>query len=454
MPPEDSKRAGQAAASNNRPGPSSAGTTLASALLGFFLALSLIKFGNPVVLDKMVEVPGDVAGLIFQPWPARWGHALFVLVAVLVAWLCRSWWSVPKGIAWMPLVWLVWQGIAGAATIDPIMTKAMLVHFTVAVACYYLGYCCLRDSRSRVALTLPLLLGFGYALWVGMDQHFGGLAASRRQFYETTPNWQQFPAEFIKKVNSDRIFSTLVYPNALAGAVLLFLPVLGAFVWELLRERKRLFGLVGLGGLIYGGAACMIWSGSKGGWLIALLVLGIIALRQPLRAWMKWTLVGVVFAGGLGFFGWRYQGYFSKGATSVGARFDYWEAAGKNVAQRPWLGSGPGTYAQVYARVKRPESEMARLTHNDYLQQASDSGIPGSIFYLMIFPLGLVLLWRGCWNSDLHFWHWIALLGWSVQSLMEFGLYIPALAWTAFVWLGWLVREWQGAERRDPVSSH
>jgi hypothetical protein len=33
----------------------------------------------------------------------------------------------------------------------------------------------------------------------------------------------------------------------------------------------------------------------------------------------------------------------------------------------------------------------------------------------------------------------IGLLGWFMQGLGEFSLYIPALAWTAFALLGWLV---------------
>jgi hypothetical protein len=30
------------------------------------------------------------------------------------------------------------------------------------------------------------------------------------------------------------------------------------------------------------------------------------------------------------------------------------------------------------------------------------------------------------------------LLGWSGQGLVEFGLYVPALAWPAFTLFGWL----------------
>ena len=34
---------------------------------------------------------------------------------------------------------------------------------------------------------------------------------------------------------------------------------------------------------------------------------------------------------------------------------------------------------------------------------------------------------------------WLGVLGWSLQGLFDFGLYIPALAWPAFTLLGWLL---------------
>ena len=57
----------------------------------------------------------------------------------------------------------------------------------------------------------------------------------------------------------------------LAGAVLLLLPGALVAVWELARclqnvTRGVLVGLVG-----YMGVACLYWSGSKAGWLIALM---------------------------------------------------------------------------------------------------------------------------------------------------------------------------------------
>jgi hypothetical protein len=35
---------------------------------------------------------------------------------------------------------------------------------------------------------------------------------------------------------------------------------------------------------------------------------------------------------------------------------------------------------------------------------------------------------------------WLGTLGWALQSFVEFGLYLPALAWPAFAFLGCLLR--------------
>jgi O-antigen ligase len=178
-----------------------------------------------------------------------------------------------------------------------------------------------------------------------------------------------------------------------------------------------------------------------------MLFLGLISvLRLPFRRQFKIALIaGVLLVGLAGFF-WKYSVFFQKGATSVSARFDYWRAALQTVQEKPILGTGPGTFAIAYAKVKRPESEMSRLVHNDYLEQASDSGMAGLVFYAL-FIFG-ALAWsfpRARSNPTagpedwLGFAVWLGVLGWSLQSCVEFGLYIPALAWPAFAFLGWLL---------------
>jgi len=265
-------------------------------------------------------------------------------------------------------------------------------------------------------------------------------------------------------MSSERIFSTLFYPNTLAGALLLLLPAALAALWQLralltAAARWFLIGLVGTAGL-----ACLYWSGSKGGWLMMLL-LGLVALlRLPFSRGLKVVLVtGILLAGLAGFF-WRHSAFFQKGATSVSARFDYWDAATQTAKAKPLFGTGPGTFAIAYAKIKRPESEMARLAHNDYLEQASDSGLVGLLTYglfiagalLWSFPRAGKTLTADDSDEWLTFAVWLGALGWSLQSFVEFGLYIPALAWPAFTFLGWLLGKQRpaAAGSSPPSASH
>ncbi len=144
---------------------------------------------------------------------------------------------------------------------------------------------------------------------------------------------------------------------------------------------------------------------------------------------------------GLAGFFWKHSGFFKKGATSVVARFDYWQAAWRTTGTNPLFGTGPGTFSMPYKKIKRPEAEMARLTHNDYLEQASDSGVVGGVAYTL-FIIGAVV-WSFRKGGVFDDWQatavWLGVLGWALQGVIEFGLYIPALAWPAFTFLGWLL---------------
>ena len=148
-----------------------------------------------------------------------------------------------------------------------------------------------------------------------------------------------------------------------------------------------------------------------------------------------------VLLAGLGIFTIRFHNYFAAGATSVGARFDYWRAALQTAAAHPIFGTGPGTFQRPYAQIKSPEAEMARLTHNDYLEQFSDSGMLGGLAYTSWIFLALVVggnfFWR---NADvLSFAMLAGLIAWFMQGFGEFSLFIPALSWTAFTLLGCLI---------------
>jgi len=199
----------------------------------------------------------------------------------------------------------------------------------------------------------------------------------------------------------------------------------------------------------YATLACLVWSGSKAGWLIALAMSLVCILHTQLAT--KWKAVVVclfLVAGLVGFYA-RNAGYFAKGATSVSARFDYWRAGWNTALAHPWSGAGPGTFAVTYRRQKPPEAEMAQLAHNDYLEQASDSGVLGALSYATFVVGSLVVLHRRSKPDTLSLAVWLGLLGWALQSFVEFGLYIPAIGWTAFWMLGWLWRTCPPTVKRE-----
>ena len=418
---------------------------LFAAWFGAFLGLTLLKFVNPPVFEKSVDWPANGYEWLINPWPVATAYGMLALTAVLGIFTMRREVAGPRWLITLPLVWLGWQFLAAGNTVDPGLTRSTLKHFSACTLCFYLGMFALGRRRNPTGFLLPICGAFFIVIAVGVQQHFGGLETSRKYFFTYVyPEMKVVAPELLKKIRSDRIFSTQFYPNALAGVVLLLLPATLATVWRCKRwlttaARAFLIGVVGLAAL-----ACLYWSGSKGGWLLMLVTGMVLLMRLPFAKRLKWALVGVVLVAGLAGFALKYAGFFQRGAKSVGARFDYWVAAARTTAAHPVFGTGPGTFGVAYQAIKRPESEMSRLAHNDYLQQASDSGVVGFAAYLVFIVGSLIYSWPrpedgGKAKCDLRFSIWLGLLGWTLQSWFEFGLYIPALAWCGFAWLGWLL---------------
>lgn len=406
--------------------------------VGLFLAFTLFKVGNPVILDHRFTPPQDAHQWLIFVFPSRWAMAVLVPLAVIgLALFGRFRPSAPRWMVWLPLVWFGWQCLSALQTVDRQLTAQTLPHLGACALCFYLGLLVLGQMPRPQWFLWGLAVGLGLLLVAGLQQHFGGLEETRQWIY-TKVGVENLTPEMKKKLASNRIFSQLVYPNAFAGAILLLLPLSLVWVWQM-GERLAIATQWLLTLLLAGtGLGCLYWTGSKGGWLVALAMAlaALFHLHWSRRA--KFSVAVAVVVLGLAGFAWKYQGYFAKGATSLGARFDYWDAAWKTAVDKPWFGSGPGTFQIVHAQLKRPESEMARLAHNDYLEQASDSGWVGFLAYLALWAGSLTFLYRKSVGNKLAFAVWLGLAGWAVQETAEFGLYIPALAWPAFLLLGWL----------------
>jgi len=346
--------------------------------------------------------------------------------------------------------------------VDARLTELVLWHFVGCVGCYFVGAMVLAREQVLPWLLIGLLAAFTWCLIRAVNQKLIEFPRERIDLVLGQQHgWTNFTTESVMQMKASRVIintngvdmvnpailakyekgrvsGTLVYPNALAGLILLLLPAsLVLAVTQTNRLRPWIRGLVVVL-TVFLGVGGMFWTGSKLGWLVG-LGLGVVWLMRfnwPRR--LKITLVVFVVVVGVGLFAWRFQHYFSAGAKSVGARFDYWRAAAQVFVHSPVFGSGPGTFQRPYAEIKSPESEMARLVHNDYLEQFSDSGLVGGMAYLAWVILALSMAGRTAWRSGSPLRQAIMLgvLGWFGQGVGEFSLYVPALAWTAFVLLG------------------
>lgn len=419
-----------------------------SFLVGLLLGVSYLKWGNPVILDSLVVAPTTPLEWLIMAWPVAWGYACLAgVVAVVVYSMARQdrgpWRDAMVGgwprqaLLMLPLAWFGWQCVASLGSVDPALSRAVLPQFACCIACFYAGWLGLRGAPNVRAFWIPVLLGFALTLLNGFEQHYGGLERTR-EMIRSQPGWERLPPELLRRFESNRVFSTLFYANTLAGLVLLVLPAAARHLWTIGARWPQVIRASAVGSLAYAGLACLYWSGSKAGWLVAGAMLVVLCWRILPKGKLRWSVMGTVIALGLTVFSLRFAAYFDKGATSAVARFDCWHAALQIARTYPVTGSGPGTFGVLYKTLKKPSAEMAKLVHNDYLEQVSDSGWVGGVLFLGLMGLSICRAQQRPDPTTPGFLLWLGVVGWALHSFVEFGLYIPAISWTAFVFLGLL----------------
>jgi O-antigen ligase len=258
----------------------------------------------------------------------------------------------------------------------------------------------------------------------------------------------------------NRLRGTFV--NANHAALYLSLAVTTAFAglwWSIRRARwersieSRILLFAGpslLFLLLFVGLA---FTGSRGGLVAVVLALLLQALlmaapqKQFTTGLAALAGIGVLGIGGVVWFGFE-QGFGRLLATSGyeiawGQRLLAWRAAWQLFTGAPWTGCGLGTFRQAFPAVQPADLEGTwSHAHNDPLEILVTTGLVG--FLLLAAALALVTrqLWHRLNDGRRSEDHALALAGAGalaaalLHSLVDFGLTIPANAFTLAILLG------------------
>ncbi|MCG3147473.1 MAG: hypothetical protein PCFJNLEI_00913 [Verrucomicrobiae bacterium] len=415
--------------------------------------LAPLKFGTPVVLTAALVPPGSFFDWVFFSWPNS--------VAVLATFAALVWVVVDSGrlaarvdlLFVLPVVWLVTQVVATPGSICPQTSGDTLLYFALCVLVFYAAAWYVRDGAAASWIFGAFGLATFLILVFSLEQYFGGLEQTRQYAAVYGANLSD---DLRLRLTSNRVFGTLVYPNALAGfLVVAFAPVL-AWIWVRARGWEPKVKWVALG--LFGGLMIFVLAltGSRGGFIsfAAMVMAGLFCLvpKGSRRTW--WVVVALVAIAAVFVVAQR-AGVIKLGTESVSARGDYWRGAIAIARDHPWLGTGPGTFGSIYPKYKTSLTEEAQMVHNNFLQMWSDSGVAGFVVFALLWLVALrdsFELARQRYGDAAGIAICAALAGWTVHSLMDFDLYVPGVALPAFVLLG-VLQGLKEVPQIEPVTS-
>ncbi len=138
------------------------------------------------------------------------------------------------------------------------------------------------------------------------------------------------------------------------------------------------------------------------------------------------------------------------------ARWAIYEGAMNAIARFAPLGSGPGTFTEVYPAFQTAGmSGYVNHAHNDYLEWLFEGGVP-ALLVLGLLTVAYLMRWRAVWHAgDWRTFRFIqvgaglGLLMAALHSVVDFGLHIPANA-IYFALLAGLFFHRGEAERKVP----
>src|ERR1051326_2862942 len=311
--------------------------------------LAPLKFGAPTMIQAGLTPPNNNREWVFFIWANEFA---IILIFVGFIWLVLDRERMLARVDLLfvlPLLFLLAQVLAVPGTICRQTTLDTLMLFEACVLLFYVGAWYVRDGAATMQVSGGLALAVLFVCLLAMQQHFGGLQETR-EFAAKYVDATKAPKDLLLRMTSNRVFGPFVYPNALAGfLVLAFAPTL-AWIWVRARNwEARVKWLA----LVFAGAEmlfCLLLTGSRGGvvafGVMAFTVLWCLVPQDGRRVTRAIAVLVLVLAAvvALG----RHGGFLHFGTKSLEARTDYWRGAIRIIHDPPWVGPGPAPLGSFF----------------------------------------------------------------------------------------------------------
>ena len=349
----------------------------------------------------------------------------------------------------------------GAATgfsvlsVAPHNTRAQLIVLVCCVIAYFFAGRLGEERGSRRRLVAWLLVLGTFEAAYGLVQYLSG--------------WQRIFV-YAKKYNLEEATGTYINRNHFAGFLEMVIPLgLALVLYEHSRSLSLRQGRSAMGGVkavIAGESlprlglrlfslivmiAGLLFSRSRMGIVAGacslVLMAAVWGLQRRAGLWiaglvMACVAILVLWIGAGSAFG-RFGSIGNEFGSAEESRLSIWRGTGRLIGGHPLLGSGLGTFPVAFTAVQSTFlGKFVNHAHNDYLEIASDVGIPaaillfGSIVLLLRRVAKTVSLSEGRFEKAVALGCLGSIVAILLHSLTDFNLYIPSNALVFSVILG------------------
>ncbi len=333
------------------------------------------------------------------------------------------------------------------------------------------------DTRSQFLILLTCLAGFYLVQIIGQEKNRMrrlitflvalGAFESIYGLIQYLTGWQMI-FTYAKKYDLEEATGTYVNRNHFAGFLEMILPLALALVlyeyWKLRGNGRQSFArlktrasrqgfprfifFLFVAIMLFAG---LIFSRSRMGIIASaasiLVFFGVASLQRKTGLLLSgvFIVLSVALAGWIGarsVVG-RFENVSREYTVKNESRLSIWQGAGTLIRNHPWLGAGLGTFPIVYTEVQATFlTQFVNHAHNDYLEIASDLGIPAALCLFISILFVLARAFRDFFRKESRFERAVALgcagsiVAILLHSLADFNLHIPANALVFSVVLG------------------